>query len=625
MKKKKIHETRKKIKKMKSVKEKEEVKHEKKEKTKKGKKIDFWKISTFILLLLLIGLLIYYGMGQNTSNENAKEIPKTSEEKKAKVEFYVMSYCPYGNQAEEFLYEAYKIAKDEIEFEPHYVIYKNYARGSDQYCIENGLYCSMHGIQELHQDIREMCVYKYYGIEKWFDFAIAMNKECNSRNADTCWVNVAKDLGLDINKIKECQEKEGVELVKREFELNEKYNVRGSPTIFINGKEYRGARNAKSFLISACNQIEKEGVTGAFCSQLPQCVNDNDCEEKEGKIVECINNTCVYHEPVKVELIVINDKNCTTCDTTQIMSVNKRYFPGIVVKKIDISSQEGKELVKEYNIKFLPAYIFNASIVKTKTWRTTLISQYFDKVKDKYILKASAVGSTWPASPEVREEREKQQQKYENLTKNVSYNVNKEDNKVEVDLFVMSYCPYGNMAEEALKPVYDLLKDYVIIKPHYVIYNYYMGGSDQYCIENGFYCSMHGIQELHQDIREMCVYKYYGIEKWFDFAIAMNKECNSRNADTCWVNVAKDLGLDINKIKECQEKEGVELVAKEMKLNEILSVRGSPTIFIEGERYSGDRSPNDLKSRICEKFKDKPDLCEQELSSNNKASSGSCG
>jgi len=35
------------------------------------------------------------------------------EDEKPQVDFYVMSYCPYGNQAEEIVYEVYNVLGDE--------------------------------------------------------------------------------------------------------------------------------------------------------------------------------------------------------------------------------------------------------------------------------------------------------------------------------------------------------------------------------------------------------------------------------------------------------------------------------------------------------------------------------
>ena len=45
--------------------------------------------------------------------------------------------------------------------------------------------------------------------------------------------------------------------------------------------------------------------------------------------------------------------------------------------------------------------------------------------------------------------------------------------KPEVYLFTMTYCPYGNVAEDFVEPVSQLLGDTVSILPHYIIYSDY--------------------------------------------------------------------------------------------------------------------------------------------------------
>ena len=52
---------------------------------------------------------------------------------KAKIDFYVMSYCPYGNQAEDGMSPVAALLNDKINFEPHYVIYGNYGGGGPKY------------------------------------------------------------------------------------------------------------------------------------------------------------------------------------------------------------------------------------------------------------------------------------------------------------------------------------------------------------------------------------------------------------------------------------------------------------------------------------------------------------
>lgn len=197
--------------------------------------------------------------------------------------------------------------------------------------------------------------------------------------------------------------------------------------------------------------------------------------------------------------------------------------------------------------------------------------------------------------------------------------------KPNVKFFVMSFCPFGNQAESGLAPVFRLLGEKVEWEPHYVIYSNYRGGGPDYCLDNeSKYCSMHGIQELHQDVRELCIWKYYNHSIWWDFVLEINKLCNSRNADTCWEPIAKELNIDVNKINTCLKDEAESLLEKELELNERYGVRGSPTVFINDKQYSGGRAPENYKQAICSGFIDKPEECSQILGTTSSSASGGC-
>lgn len=204
------------------------------------------------------GTLLFLSRPVNTT----QKLPKPEEEakfdapdrEKPNVKFFVMSFCPFGNQAENGLAPVFKLlGEDKVEWEPHYVIYSDYG-GYPDYCLdENETYCSMHGIQELHQDIREMCIWKYYDHTTWWDFVLDVNKECNARNADECWKPIAEKHGINVTQIEECVENEAVELLQHELELNKQYGVRGSPTVFINDVQYRGSRSPEAYKQAICS------------------------------------------------------------------------------------------------------------------------------------------------------------------------------------------------------------------------------------------------------------------------------------------------------------------------------------------------------------------------------------
>lgn len=194
----------------------------------------------------------------------------------------------------------------------------------------------------------------------------------------------------------------------------------------------------------------------------------------------------------------------------------------------------------------------------------------------------------------------------------------------QVQLFVMSFCPYGNQAEELMMPVAKLLRNKANIELHYVIYSNYGGGGPDYCLdEEAEYCSLHGIQELNQGIRELCVQKYQK-DKFWDFVKEINSNCNYQDVDSCWEGVAKKIGIDIGKIKTCQNDEGLRISAQELELNKKYGISGSPQIIINGVEYEGSRSSEAYKQGICSTFNSPPEECSQVLSSEGGSASGEC-
>lgn len=209
----------------------------------------------------------------------------------------------------------------------------------------------------------------------------------------------------------------------------------------------------------------------------------------------------------------------------------------------------------------------------------------------------------------------------------------------DVKLFVMSYCPFGNQAEELIAPVARLFGEKANIELRYIFYNDYSSGYPEFCLdEQNQYCAMHGIQELNQNLRELCVQKYQKDKLW-DFVEAMNEATTSEDADEKWGQIAQETGLDVEKIKTCEQEEALSLLKQEVALTqkeypvqnplahqgkEQQSVSGSPTLVINGVIYDGDRSTSAYQKAICDAFLAPPDECAEELAVEQVAPSGSC-
>lgn len=521
----------------------------------------------------------------------------TYDGEKVDVEFYVMSQCPFGTQVEDAIKPVLDDMGEAINFKLDFI-------GRDN---GDGTFQSLHGEPEVLGNKVQLCAAKY-NPDKYMEMVECMNKDAQKIPGN--WEKCAE--GLDVEAIKTCYEgEEGNELLSESFDRAMQAQAQGSPTMYINGQLYEGARDTTSFKRAICQHTDHPS-----CADIPACSTDADCTAEADKIGVCENAgkkeaSCRYEEPVQTEAVLLNDKNCPNCDTMQIETALMQLFKGVNVKKYDIASEQGKKLVDKFGIVKVPAVIFDSKITETQSWNAEpRLQAIFEESDGFYKIVDEATGANWFVSDEKRQEH------YDAI------GVDLTDGKPQIDFFVMSYCPYGNMAEEAIKPVYDLLKDKVEFNPHYVIYSDY----GEECVEDGQICSMHGGVELRQDIREMCVLDKYGTEAWFDFALEMNKECDYKNADTCYVDVAKELGYDLDYISECENGKGLDMIKEDKELGDVLGVSGSPQIFVEGDEYAGARSAEAYKQALCAEFDTAPEECGTTLAgATDTPPAGNCG
>lgn len=258
----------------------------------------------------------------------------------------------------------------------------------------------------------------------------------------------------------------------------------------------------------------------------------------------------------------------------------------------------------------------------------------------------------------------------------VPFNPTKSD-KPEVKFFVMSFCPYGNQAEVGLEPVYQLLKGKVDLLPRYIVSGVDQATIDQCkqscpnkvandnartqcqtaidnkqvttdvdtCVKTyfpykdaatcitkecntlkvGSWESLHGSQELNQNVREICAYKQGDNDKWWKFVGLVNANCSAQNADTCWKEQASAAGYDTAKLTACEKSEANTLLNSELAESTKYKASGSPTVLINGTLYNGGRAPEDYKQAICSAFNNPPEECKTVLgSASAETAAGGC-
>lgn len=177
----------------------------------------------------------------------------------------------------------------------------------------------------------------------------------------------------------------------------------------------------------------------------------------------------------------------------------------------------------------------------------------------------------------------------------------------KVELFVMSYCPYGLQMEKAYLPAWELLKGKADIDVKFVSY------------------AMHGKKEIDENTRQYCIGKE-SPDKLISYLKCFVGEDNSGKCLTA-------VGLSDSKLASCVSSADKQfkitanfndqttwlsgrypIYSVNADLNERYGVQGSPTLVINGAEASAGRTPEAIKQAICAAFNNPPAECGKTLS-----------
>lgn len=329
----------------------------------------------------------------------------------------------------------------------------------------------------------------------------------------------------------------------------------------------------------------------------------------------------------KIDTIVISDKRCADCDTTYLVSQLKTVFPAINVKELDYSSREGKDLYEKNKLGVLPAVLFTDTIKSDKNYAQ--VEKFLISTGNYLSLN---IGSTFNPTKEICDNKIDD-------TNNGKIDCDDEDCKGSLacrpeiknnlQVFIMSDCPYGKEAIKVLKEVIANFGTALTYDVHYIAriateqeYNQMIPQQKSQCAKEDdgkYYCSLHGPYEVDEDIVQLCT-KKYSPNQWFNYLYCRSTK-GIKGID--WKNCAKETGTDAEKIEACfKGTEGKELLRQDIKIADSLGVSGSPT-WLANNRYSfGGIATEPVKASFCKYNKDTKG-CENALSTAT-AVSGSC-
>jgi glutaredoxin len=178
----------------------------------------------------------------------------------------------------------------------------------------------------------------------------------------------------------------------------------------------------------------------------------------------------------------------------------------------------------------------------------------------------------------------------------------------EVELFVMSHCPFGTQIEKGFIPVAELLGDKIDYEVKFVYY------------------AMHGEKELKEQLNQYCIQQTQK-EKYIDYLTCFLGE---GDGEAC----LDETGIDTDAVEKCvtetdEEYKVMENFADQSTWlsgryplwdvqkaeNEAYGVRGSPNLVVNGQTVSSGRDAASLLSAICNGFEEPPAECDESLDS----------
>lgn len=170
--------------------------------------------------------------------------------------------------------------------------------------------------------------------------------------------------------------------------------------------------------------------------------------------------------------------------------------------------------------------------------------------------------------------------------------VTKSDKPV-VELFIMSYCPYGTQMEKAILPVVAALGDKIDFTLRYTHF------------------TLHGEKEDTENYRQLCIREEQPSKFLPYIQCTLNSTDPYAPAD---VNACmKKLGIDTNKVSSCMSKSAGDYFKVDSQLSQGYAVQGSPTLVINGVQVNAARSPAAVLSTVCSAFNTQPSECSTQL------------
>ena len=543
------------------------------------------------------------------------------------LEAFIVSRCPFGLQMQRIMAETISKLPQAGEYlKVRYI-------GS----VSNNTITSMHGDEEAQENLRQICIRDEQGSNYW-DYVSCYMKDGNSTGC-------LKSSSVDEGKLSACvnDSSRGLTYAQKDFDLANKFNITGSPTLTLNNK----IASEFDFATSTINGRSPEALKELMCcgfnkepSFCQQPLNKTQAitmfqvnapttttatQEPQGKIIplilpgtknpaqamsitdDTINSTISQYRPLLV--VVGYTDSCGYCRlfNVTISELASQLQGQITFAMID--TQRNKAAKARYNITGVPtSLIFKdgklVDEIVGNQQKSNVVAKLLEiepKLNTSKVKTANAAATPKaPAKPKLTPEQ-------------VCINMTKSDQPL-LQAFVVSKCPFGLQMQRIMSNITSESKDigkYLMVR--------YIGSLDT---ANNTIKSMHGVDEAQENLRQICIREEQPGKYW-DYVSCYMKQGKSADCQ-------KSVSLDVDKMNACtnDSSRGMAYAQKDFDLASKFKITGSPTMLMNDKivkesdfatNKTNSRSPEAVKDLLCCGFNKEPSFCSMQLNSSRMA------
>jgi protein-disulfide isomerase len=308
-----------------------------------------------------------------------------------------------------------------------------------------------------------------------------------------------------------------------------------------------------SLFIDTAQLVQKSGFSAKNLSK-------SDIFEANGK------TWVAYAEPA-VTIFVVNDDSCEKCNVDEVLVWLRRIVPTIATEKVDHKSDQGRDLIDKFNLKTLPAFVFDGAVMKTDFY--VQAQTLFDEKDNQLALRTQDIGipvGKYITTPKINDG---------------DAVAGAKDSKVKVVVYSDFQCPYCKIFHKALD---DAIKNY----------------GDRVAFDYKFY----PLVDTHPQSNSAALAAACALDqgKFWEYADKLYADQTIWGAtkDTVkFKEYARILKLDSAKFNDCLDsKKHQDMIDADKKEAEGFGISGTPGVFVNDQFQEGVISYDQLKTSI---------------------------